>query len=78
MKKKGLQSHQTMQQLTADIPTSFMMAVPIKTVPLAKVIINDLVNFQSRLGSLNTLMAAIKGAGGMSSGAVESKHKKQP
>ena len=46
--------------------------------------VDDLVNFQSRPGSPNTLMAAIKGAGGKTSGTDgtekdESKHgKKQP
>ena len=73
-----------MQQMTADVPTSSLMSLPIKTVPRAKVIVGDLVNFQSRLGSANTLMAAIKGACGKMSGTDgtrkdESKHgKKQP
>ena len=84
MKKKGLQSHQTVEQRTADMPTSSMMSVPVKTVPRAKVMVDDLVNFQSRLGSPNTLMAAIQGAGDKTSrtdgtGKDESKHsKKQP
>ena len=83
-RKKGLQSHQTMQQITADAPTSSMISVPIRTVPLAKVMVDDLVNFQLRPGSLNTLMAAIKGIGGKTSGTDgtgkdESRHgKKQP
>ena len=63
-RKKGLQSHQTMQQMTADAPTSSMISIPIRTVPWAKVMVDDLVNFQSRPGSPNTLMAAIKGIGG--------------
>ena len=78
MKKTGLQSHQTVQQSTADIPTSSMVSVPIKTVPPAKVIINDLVNLQLRLGSPNPLMTVIKGAGGKLLRAVKLKHKKQP
>ena len=70
--------------MTADVPTSSMMSIPVKTVPWAKVMVDDLVNFQLRLGSPNTLMAAIKGAGGKMSGPDgtgkdESKHsKKQP
>ena len=78
MKKTGLQSHQTVQQSTANIPTSSMVSVPIKTVPLAKVIIDDLVNLQSRLGSPNPLMTVIEGAGGKSLGTVKLKQKKQP
>ena len=83
-RKKGLKSHQIMQQMTADVPTSSMMSVPIKTVPQTKVMVDDLVNFQSRPGSPNALMAAIKGTGGKTSGTDgtgkdESKHsKKQP
>ena len=83
-RKKGLQSHQTVQQMTADMPTSSMMSVPIMTVLQAKVMADDLVNFQSRPGSPNTLMAAIKGTSGKTSGTDgtrkdESKHgKKQP
>ena len=83
-RKKGLQSHQTMQQMTADAPTSSMISIPIRTVLQAKVMVDDLVNFQLRLGSLNTLMAAIKGVGGKTSGTDgtgkdESRHgKKQP
>ena len=67
-RKKGLQSHQTVQQMTADAPTSSMISIPIRTVLWAKVVANDLVNFQSRPGLPNTLMAAIKGAGGKTSG----------
>ena len=73
-----------MQQMTADMPTSFMMSIPIQTVLWAKVMVDDVVNFQSRLGSLNTQMAAIKGIGGKTSGTDgmgkdELKHgKKQP
>ena len=63
-RKKRLQSHQMMQQMTADVPTSSMMSLPIKTILWAKVMVDDLVNLQSRLGSLNTLMAAIKSTGG--------------
>ena len=70
--------------MTADVPTSSMMSVLIKTVLRAKVMVDDLVNFQSRPGSPNTLMAAIKGASGKTSGTDgtrkdEMKHsKKQP
>ena len=83
-RKKGLQSHQTVQQMTADAPTSSMISIPIRTVLQAKVMVNDLVNFQLRPGSLNPLMAAIKGTGGKTSGTDgtrkdELKHgKKQP
>ena len=58
-REKGPQSHQTMQQMTANTLTSSMISVPIRTVPWAKVMADDLVNFQLRPGSLNTLMAAI-------------------
>ena len=70
--------------MTADMPTSSMTSVPIKTVPWAKVMVDDLVNFQLRPGSPNTLMAATKGTSGKMSGTDgtrkdESKHgKKQP
>ena len=83
-RKKGLQSHQTMQQMTANALTSPMISVLIRTVLQAKVMADDLVNFQSRPGSLNTLMAAIKGIGGKTSGTDgtrkdEVRHgKKQP
>ena len=60
VKKKG-HSHQTIQQSTADTPTSSMMSVPIKMVPPAKVIIDDMVNLSLRLGSPNPLMMAIEG-----------------
>ena len=66
-RKKGPQSHQTMQQMTVDAPTSSMISVPIRTVPRAKVMADDLVNFQSRPDSPNTLMAAIKGIGSKTS-----------
>ena len=75
VKKKG-HSHQTIQQSTADTPTSSMMSVPIKMVPPAKVIIDDMVNLSLRLGSPNPLMAAIEGD--KLSGPVDSKHKRQP
>ena len=61
-----------------------MISVPIRTVSWAKVMVDDLVNFQSRPGSPKTLMAGIKGIGGRTSGTDgtgkdESKHgKKQP
>ena len=70
--------------MTAYVPTSSMMSVPIKTVLQAKVMVDDLVNFQLRPGSPNTLMAAIKGTGGKMPGTDgtekdELKHgKKQP
>ena len=67
-RKKGLQYHQTMQQMTADMPTSSMLSIPIKRVLRAKVMVGDLVNFQLRPGSTNTLMAATKGASGKMSG----------
>ena len=83
-RKKGQQSHQTVQQMTADALTSSMISVPIRTVPQAKVMADDLVNFQLRPGSPNTLMAAIKGIGSKTSGTDgtekdEARHgKKQP
>ena len=61
-----------------------MISIPIRTVLQAKVMADDLVNFQSRLGSPNTLMVAIRGAGGKTTGTDgtlkdESRHgKKQP
>ena len=70
--------------MAADVPTSSMMSVPIKTVPQAKLMVDDIVNFQSRPGSPNTLMVAIKGTSGKMSGTDgtgkdELKHgKKQP
>ena len=67
-RKKGQQSYQTVQQMTADALTSSMISVPIRTVLWAKVMADDLVNFQSRQGSPNTLMAAIKGIGGKTLG----------
>ena len=75
MKKKG-HSHQTIQQSTVDTPTSDMMSVPVKTVSPAKVIIDDMVNFSSRLGSPNPLMMAIEGD--KLSGPADLKHKRQP
>ena len=67
-RKKGPQSHQTVQQMTADALTSSMISIPVRTVPRAKVMADDLVNFQSKPGSPNTLIAAIKGIGGKTSG----------
>ena len=73
-RKKGQQFHQTMQQMTANAPTSSMISV----------MNDDLVNFQSRPGSPNTLMTAIKGIGSKTSGTDgmgtdEARHgKKQP
>ena len=32
-RKKGPQSHQTMQQMTANAPTSSMISIPVRTVP---------------------------------------------
>ena len=52
------------------------MSVPIRTVPPAKVIIDDMVNLSLRLGSPNPLMAAIKSD--KLSGSVDLKHKRQP
>ena len=68
--------------MTANMPTSSTMSLPIKTVLQAKVMVEGLVNFQSRPGSPNTLMAAIKGACGKTSGTDgtgkdESKHSKK-
>ena len=83
-RKKGLQFHQTMQQMTEDALTNSMISISVRTVPRAKVIAVDLVNFQSRPDSLNTLMAAIKGIVSKTSGTDgtekdEVRHdKKQP
>ena len=52
------------------------MSVPIKVVPPAKMIINDMINMSSRLGYPNPLMATIEG--GKLSGPVDSTHKRQP
>ena len=57
-KKKRTHSHHTMQQVTVDTPTSSITAVPIQHVLWAKVIAEDLINLQSRLGSPNTLVMA--------------------
>ena len=57
-KKKRTHSHQTMQQVTADTPASSITAVPIQHILKAKVIAEDLINLQSRLGSPNTLVMA--------------------
>ena len=57
-KKKGTYSHQTMQHVTADTPASSITALSIQHVPWAKVIVEDLINPQSRLGSPNTLVMA--------------------
>ena len=45
-----------MQQVTADTPASSIIAVPIQHVPWAKVIAENLINLQSRLGSPNILV----------------------
>ena len=47
-----------MQQVTADTPASFIIAVLIQHIPWAKVIAEDLINLQLRLGSPNTLVMA--------------------
>ena len=47
-----------MQQVTADTPASSITAVPIQHILKAKVIAEDLINLQSRLGSPNTLVMA--------------------
>ena len=57
-KKKGTHSHQTMQQVTVDTPASSITAVPIQHILKAKIIAEDLINLQSRLGSPNTLVMA--------------------
>ena len=83
-RKKAQQSHQTVQQMTANAPTSSMISIPIRTVLQAKVMADNLVNFQLRPGSPNTLMAAIKGIGSKTSGTDGTKKdevrhsKKQP
>ena len=78
LKKKGTHSHQTMQQLTADTPASSITAVPIQHIPQAKVIAEDLINLQSRLGSPNTLvMAASESTSSHSRGGRSCKSKPQ-
>ena len=57
-KKKGTHSHQTMQQVTVDTPASSITAIPIQHIPQAKVIAEDLINLQLRLGSPNALVMA--------------------
>ena len=59
--KRKSHSHQTIHQLTTDTPTSAMMSVPIKAVPSAKVLINDMVKFSLRPGSTNLLKVAFGG-----------------
>ena len=56
--KEGTHSYQTMQQVTVDTPASSITAVPIQQVLWAKVIAEDPINLQSRLGSPNTLVMA--------------------
>ena len=56
--KKGTHSHGIMQQVTVDTPASSITAVPIQHIPWAKVIAEDLINLQLRLGSPNTLVMA--------------------
>ena len=73
--KKG-HSHQTIQQLIEDMLTSSVMSMPVRMVPPAKVIIDDMVNLSLRPGSPNPLMAAIESD--KLSGLVDSKHKRQP
>ena len=55
-KKKGTHSHWTMQQVTADTPASSITALSIQHIPWAKVIAEDVINLQLRLGSSNTLV----------------------
>ena len=55
-KKKGTHSHCTALQVTEDDPASSITAGPIQHVPWAKVIAEDLINLQLRLGSPNTLV----------------------
>ena len=72
--KRKSHSHQTIQKLTTDTPTSTIMSVLIKAVPPAKVLIDDMVNFSLRLGLPNPLKVA---AGGDKLPA-DSKQKKLP
>ena len=62
------------KQSTAGTPTNTMMSVPIKTVPPAKVLIDDLVNFSLRPGLPNPLKVAAEG----NKLSAELKHKRQP
>ena len=75
-KMKGTHSHWTMQQATVDTPASSITAVPIQHVPQAKVIVEDLINLQSRLGSPNTLVMATSNTGGMVTSESMSSHGK--
>ena len=79
MKKKGTHCHCIMQQVTADTPASSITAVPIQHVPLAKVIAEDLINLQLRLGSPNTLvMAASESTSSHGRGGRSGKREPQP
>ena len=76
-KKKGTHSHQTMQQITVDTPASSITAVPIQHILWAKVIAEDLINLQLRLGSPNTLvMAASESTSSCGRGGKS--HKREP
>ena len=57
--------------MTADTLTSSMIYVPIRTVSQAKVMADDLVNFQSRPGSLNTLWQPSKALVARAQGQME-------
>ena len=78
-KKKGTHSHRTMQQVTADTPASSITAVSIQHVLWSKVIAEDLINLQSRLGSPNTLvMAASELTSSCGRGGRSGKREPQP
>ena len=78
-KKKGTHSHWTLQQVTVDTPASSITAVPIQHVPWAKVIAEDLINLQLRLGSPNTLvMAASESTSSCGRGGRSGKREPRP
>ena len=67
-------SRPTIQQPATDAQTRAMMSVPITTVPPARVLVDDLLNFASRPGSSNPL----KVAAGSDKLPADSKQKKLP
>ena len=62
-RKKKFCSHLIMQQMAVNTPGSSITAAPIQHVPWAKVVTEDLINFQLRWGSPNTLMVAASDTG---------------
>ena len=59
--RKKSHSHPTIEQPVTDALTSAMISVPIMTIPPAKVLVDDLLNFALRPGSPNPLKVATEG-----------------